>query len=212
MKQLYDRLRSCAKEEEVKAGFCRFFKMKIFALRDIDHYTESVLFEFKYDRNFKNPENVARVLAQTRDYAKFYAAKVDRYDWDHAPSTPRPRLVGDVHEYLTRRRGGAEIDKQTDLLTPNGVRAPTDDVSRVSGEQIRLLNPFPQPTTRSALSCCRRFTRLASSTPTWSISNDPQTLQTRNQKLETRNFQPLNPSNLQTLKPSNPQTLKLSNS
>ena len=105
--------------------------MKIFALRGIDHYTERILFEFKYDRNFRNPENVARTLAQvmyyarmlkfgagltkyplppyicvvdkneaffaeTKDYAKFYAAKGDRYDWDRAPSTPCPRLVGDV--------------------------------------------------------------------------------------------------------------------
>ena len=54
MKRLYDSLRPCAKEEEVKAEFCKFFKMKIFALRGIDHYTEHVLFEFKYDRNFKS--------------------------------------------------------------------------------------------------------------------------------------------------------------
>ena len=64
MKHLYDSLRGCAKEEEVKAEFCKFFKMKIFALRGIDHYTEHVLFEFKYDRNFRNPENVALALAQ----------------------------------------------------------------------------------------------------------------------------------------------------
>ena len=131
MKHLYDSLRACAKEEEVKAEFCKFFKMKIFALRGIDHYTERILFEFKYDRNFRNPENVARTFAQvmyyarmlkfgagltkyplppyicvvdkneaffaeTKDYAKFYAAKGDRYDWDRAPSTPCPRLVGDV--------------------------------------------------------------------------------------------------------------------
>ncbi len=172
----------CAKEEEVKAEFCKFFKMKIFALRGIDHYTEHVLFEFKYDRNFRNPENVARALAQvmyyarmlkfgagltkyplppyicvvdkneaffaeTKDYAKFYAAKGDRYDWDRAPSTPCPKLVGDIL---------AAFLKQTDLLTPNGVRdtggsqftatAASDAtscvppaVSRVSGEQIRLL-------------------------------------------------------------------------
>ena len=62
MKSLSDSLRPCQKEEEVKAEFCKFFKMKIFALRGIDHYTEHVLFEFKYDRNFKNAENVARVL------------------------------------------------------------------------------------------------------------------------------------------------------
>ena len=131
MKRLYDSLGACAKEEEVKAEFCKFFKMKIFALRGIDHYTEHVLFEFKYDRNFRNPENVARALAQvmyyarmlkfgagltkyplppyicvvdkneaffaeTKDYAKFYAAKGDRYDWDRAPSTPCPKLVGDI--------------------------------------------------------------------------------------------------------------------
>ena len=40
MKHLYDSLRPCAKEEEVKAEFCKFFKMKIFVLRGIDHYTE----------------------------------------------------------------------------------------------------------------------------------------------------------------------------
>ena len=31
MKQLYDSLRGCAKEEEVKAEFCKFFKMKNFS-------------------------------------------------------------------------------------------------------------------------------------------------------------------------------------
>lgn len=39
MKRLYDSLRPCQNEEEVKAEFCKFFKMKIFALRGIDHYT-----------------------------------------------------------------------------------------------------------------------------------------------------------------------------
>ena len=67
MKHLYDSLCPCQKEEEVKAEFCKFFKMKIFALRGIDHYTEQVLFEFKYDRNFRNPENVARVPDPQRD-------------------------------------------------------------------------------------------------------------------------------------------------
>ena len=137
MKRLCSSLASCKKEEEVKAEFCKFFKMKIFALRGIDHYTEHVLFEFKYDRNFKNAENVARVLAQTmyyarllkfgagltryplppvicvvdkneaffaetKDYAKFYAAKGEKYDWDRAPSTPCPKLVADVSTFLTR--------------------------------------------------------------------------------------------------------------
>ena len=143
MKHLYDSLKPCAKEEEVKAEFCKFFKMKIFALRGIDHYTENILFEFKYDRNFRNPENVARALAQTmyyarmlkygagltkyplppyicvvdkneaffaetKDYARFYTSKSDRYDWDRAPSTPCPKLVGDIFGFLTQRHRDAE--------------------------------------------------------------------------------------------------------
>ena len=150
MKHLYDSLRTCAKEEEVKAEFCKFFKMKIFALRGIDHYTEHVLFEFKYDRNFKNAENVARVLAQTmyyarllkfgagltryplppvicvvdkneaffaetKNFAKFYAAKGEKYDWDRAPSTPCPKLVADVLAFLTQRRRGAENAESVNL-------------------------------------------------------------------------------------------------
>ena len=160
MKHLYDCLRGCAKEEEVKAEFCKFFKMKIFALRGIDHYTEHVLFEFKYDRNFRNPENVARALAQvmyyarmlkfgagltkyplppyicvvdkneaffaeTKDYAKFYAGKGDRYDWDRAPSTPCPKLVGDIFGFLTQRHrdtGKAESEGLLSLLGDSEVR------------------------------------------------------------------------------------------
>ena len=38
------------------------------SLRGIDHYTERVLFEFKYNRNFRNPENVARDFAQIMCY------------------------------------------------------------------------------------------------------------------------------------------------
>ena len=81
MKSLYENLRSCKKEEEVKSEFCKFFKMKINALRGIDHYTEHVLFEFKFDRNFKLPENIARTLAQVMYYARLlkYGSGLTRY-------------------------------------------------------------------------------------------------------------------------------------
>ena len=69
-KRLYDTLKDCKKEEEVKASFCLFFKMKINALKAIDHYTPNVLFEFKYDRNFKSAANIAHVIAQTMYYAR----------------------------------------------------------------------------------------------------------------------------------------------
>ena len=167
MKHLYDSLCGCAKEEEVKAEFCKFFKMKIFALRGIDHYTERVLFEFKYDRNFRNAENVARVLAQTmyyarllkfgagltkyplppyicvvdkneaffaetKDFAKFYAAKGDRYDWDRAPSTPCPKLVEDIFGFLTQRHRDTEKSGNEGLLSLRG-----DSESRSLGEDSR---------------------------------------------------------------------------
>ena len=81
MKSLYENLRSCKKEEEVKSEFCKFFKMKINALRGIDHYTEHVLFEFKFDRNFKLSENIARTLAQVMYYARLlkYGSGLTRY-------------------------------------------------------------------------------------------------------------------------------------
>ena len=44
MKSLYENLRSCKKEEEVKSEFCKFFKMKINALRGIDHYFTNMVF------------------------------------------------------------------------------------------------------------------------------------------------------------------------
>ena len=43
MKHLYDSLRGCAKEEEVKAESCKFFKMEVctrgFLNPDMEHFT-----------------------------------------------------------------------------------------------------------------------------------------------------------------------------
>ncbi len=166
-KNLYASLAPCAKEEEVKAEFCKFFKMKIFALRGIDHYTEHVLFEFKYDRNLKNPENVARVLAQvmyyarllkfgagltryplppvicvvdkneaffadTKDYARFYAAKGDKYDWDRAPSTPCPKLIGDILASFSLKGNNLNNSKNNFGPAP-GATAPGDRIAAPVG-------------------------------------------------------------------------------
>ena len=78
-KRLYDLLKDCKKEEEVKASFCSFFKMKINALKAIDHYTPNVLFEFKYDRNFKSAANIAHVIAQTMYYARLLKFNLTKY-------------------------------------------------------------------------------------------------------------------------------------
>ena len=78
-KRLYDALKDCKKEEEVKASFCSFFKMKINALKAIDLYTPTVLFEFKYDRNFKSVANIAHVIAQTMYYARLLKFNLTKY-------------------------------------------------------------------------------------------------------------------------------------
>ena len=78
-KRLYDVLKGCKKEEEVKASFCSFFKMKLDALKGIDHYRPTVFFEFKYDRNFRNISNIAHVIAQTMYYARLLKFNLTKY-------------------------------------------------------------------------------------------------------------------------------------
>ncbi|MBP5188877.1 MAG: hypothetical protein J6Z50_07080 [Fibrobacterales bacterium] len=70
-KSLYARFSTCNKEEEVKSEFCKFFKVKLNAIKGIDHYSENVLFEFKYDKNFRQKNVVATVLAQTMYYVRW---------------------------------------------------------------------------------------------------------------------------------------------
>ena len=106
MKSLYECLRICQKEEEVKAEFCKFFKMKIFALRGIDHYTERILFEFKYDRNFKSSESVARVLAQVMYYARMlkFGAGLTKY-----PLPPVICVVDKNEAFFAETKGYAKF-------------------------------------------------------------------------------------------------------
>ena len=70
-KSLYARFSACNKEEEIKSEFCKFFKAKLKAVGGIDHYSENVLFEFKYDKNFRQKNVVAAVLAQTMYYVRW---------------------------------------------------------------------------------------------------------------------------------------------
>lgn len=71
LKRLYNALSLCQKEEEVKAEFAKFFRIKtITRYYKIDLYTESVLFEFKYDENFNSKAIRAKVIAQTLYYVR----------------------------------------------------------------------------------------------------------------------------------------------
>ena len=54
MKDLCSILSVCNTEEEVKHEFAKYFKYKLDTKERIDLYTESILFEFKYDVNMKS--------------------------------------------------------------------------------------------------------------------------------------------------------------
>lgn len=82
VKKLFDLLKKCKKEEEVKSEFLKEFKASINALNLIDHYTPEILFEFKYNKDFKKRHNVARAIAQTMYYVRrlMYSTHVDFVD------------------------------------------------------------------------------------------------------------------------------------
>lgn len=69
--RLYELLRPCLKEEEVKAECSKYFKFKINAKRQIDHYTTQILYEFKYNKNFLNKHILSSVISQTLYYIRF---------------------------------------------------------------------------------------------------------------------------------------------
>ena len=54
-KRLYDVLKNCNKEEEVKAEFCKFFKMKINALKYTHDALHEKLLSKEYEYGFLDP-------------------------------------------------------------------------------------------------------------------------------------------------------------
>lgn len=69
-KRLYDLLKCCQEEEEVKAEFAKYFKIKYNTRQRIDLYTPKILFEFKLDQNFKSKSVRAKAVAQTLYYIR----------------------------------------------------------------------------------------------------------------------------------------------
>ena len=55
-KRLYDVLKDCKKEEEVKSEFCKFFKMKINALKAAHDALREKLLPKVYEYGFLNPD------------------------------------------------------------------------------------------------------------------------------------------------------------
>ena len=69
-KRLYDVLSKCEQEEEVKSEFAKYFKLKLITRHRIDLYTPQVLFEFKFNQNFKSRTAKAKAIAQTLYYIR----------------------------------------------------------------------------------------------------------------------------------------------
>ena len=69
-KRLFDMLKHCQEEEEVKAEFAKYFRIKYNTRNRIDLYTPQILFEFKHCQNFKSRTVRAKAVAQTLYYIR----------------------------------------------------------------------------------------------------------------------------------------------
>ena len=69
-KNLFKTLAEANTEEELKNFFAKRFKIKLAAKNFIDLYTPQILFEFKLDKNLKNPQTLAEIVAQTLYYVR----------------------------------------------------------------------------------------------------------------------------------------------
>lgn len=64
IRDFYNALFSSAEESEVVIAYIRFFNLKVDMKQRHDLYTPQMLYEFKWDRNFKSRQARAQVLAQ----------------------------------------------------------------------------------------------------------------------------------------------------
>jgi hypothetical protein len=69
-RRLFDSLKDCETEEEVKSEFAKYFKFKIKTKQRYDHYSKQILYEFKYNKNVLNLPIRARAIAQTMYYLR----------------------------------------------------------------------------------------------------------------------------------------------
>lgn len=69
-KNLFQTLAEANTEEELKNFFAKRFKIKLATKNFIDLYTAQILFEFKLDKNLKNSQTLAEIVAQTLYYVR----------------------------------------------------------------------------------------------------------------------------------------------
>ena len=87
-------LKRTSVEEDVKAAYRKFFSLPQDSSRHQDLYTQKMLFEFKYDKNFKSRHVRAEVLAQIL----YYVHRL-KFDTDSDPVPPYLCLA-DVNEAI----------------------------------------------------------------------------------------------------------------
>ena len=85
-------LNKASVEEDVKAAYRTFFSLPQDSSQHQDLYTQKILFEFKYDKNFKSKHVKAEVLAQIL----YYVHRL-KFDIDTKPIPPYLSLA-DVNE------------------------------------------------------------------------------------------------------------------
>ncbi|MDR3232334.1 MAG: hypothetical protein LBT46_01470 [Planctomycetaceae bacterium] len=70
MQPLFDAIQSVQTEEDVKAAYAAYFGVPYNTSERHDLYTPQVLFEFKYDKDFRNLKYLAETVAQTLYYIR----------------------------------------------------------------------------------------------------------------------------------------------
>ena len=90
----YKELSKASVEEDVKAAYRKFFSLPQDSSKNQDLYTEQMLFEFKYDKNFKSKRIRSEVLAQTLYY-------IHRLKFDISSKTVPPYCcLADINEVI----------------------------------------------------------------------------------------------------------------
>jgi len=90
-------LKKASVEEDVKAAYRKFFSLPQDSSKRQDLYTEQMLFEFKYDKNFRNRRTRSEILAQILYY-------VHRLKFDTNSNRIPPFLcLADVNETIVTK-------------------------------------------------------------------------------------------------------------
>ena len=100
LSQFQQLLSRCKVEDDVRAAYAKFFNIPFDASEYIDLYTPQVLFEFKYDKNFKRQHEKARVLAQ----ALYYIRRLRYSDIDELKAKKGVNLYFAFTEEPTKNR------------------------------------------------------------------------------------------------------------